>query len=66
MKRESGLSTFERNNSLVIQIGGKSSLEGYAICTEVFDPYRGAEIGVFDVALFAIVPEGEVASGIIK
>ncbi len=66
MKRESGSGTFERSDSLVIQIGCKSLLEGSAVCTKIFDADRGTKIGVFDVALFAVVPEGEVASGIIK
>src|SRR5438105_4058058 len=66
MKRESGLDTFQRSDSLIIQIGCKSLLEGQAICTKIFDANRGTKIGVFDVALFAIVPKGEVPSGIIK
>src|SRR5437588_12711476 len=63
MKRKSGLGTFEQSDSLVIQVGCKSLLEGQAICTKIFDANRSTKIGVFDVALFAIGPKGEVASG---
>src|SRR3984893_16511075 len=66
MKRESGLGTFERRDSLVVQIGCKSLLEGQAICTKIFDANRGTKIGVLDAVLFAIVPEGKFASAIIK
>jgi len=57
MKRESGSGTFERSDSLVLQIGCKSLLEGQAICTKLFDANRGPKIGVFNVVLFAIVPK---------
>src|SRR5262249_48993533 len=65
VKREPGSGTFERGESLVIQIGRKSLLESQAIGTKIFDANGGTKIGVFDIALFAIVTQGE-ASGIIK
>lgn len=66
VKRESGSGTFERGESLVTQIRCKSLLESQAIGTKIFDANGGAKIGVFEIALFAIVAQGEVTSGIIK
>src|ERR1700730_18308523 len=66
MKRESDSGTFERSNSCFIQTRCKSLLESQAISTKIFDANRSAKIGVCDVALFTIAPQGEVPCGIIK
>ena len=65
MKRESHLGTFEASDSLVIQIGCESLLEGQTIGTKIFDTNWGTKVCVFDVSLFSIAPESEVASNII-
>src|SRR5262249_11919802 len=66
MKGESGSGTLEPDDPLVDQIGCKSLLEGQAICAKIVKADRNIQIGVLDVALFAIVPERKVASAVIQ
>jgi hypothetical protein len=44
MKRESGSGTFERSDSLVLQIGCKWLLEGQAICTKLLEVYISNDV----------------------
>ena len=58
-KGKPGSGTFEQSDSLALQVGRKSLLEFEAICAKIFDANRGTKISVFDIALFAVAPEGE-------